>query len=134
MTKKRILIFAGIVSVILMVLNYIGTFNLCGGKIYGVCMDILFDLIMFFVPIIPLFIFSLITYLMRENVFQLWWRFARVWIPISMLAILISPSNSHNWMFPIEKGTVAFVSSVLFTIISLILIIVWQVKERKNLK
>lgn len=132
MTKKRILVFTGIVSVLLAVLNYIGTFNLCGGQTYGVCMDIIFDLIMLFVPIILLFIFSLITYSMKENVFQSWWKFARIWIPISMFAILISPSNSHNWMFPVEKGTVAFFSSALFLIISLILITIWQIKERRN--
>ena len=80
---------------------------------------------------IPLFIFSLITYKMREGIFESWWKFARIWIPLSMLAVIISPSYG-NWMIPIEKGTVAFALSVLFVIISLVLIIWQSVKERRK--
>lgn len=82
-------------------------------------------------PIIPLFIFSLITYKMRQEMYQAWWKFARIWIPLSMLAVLISPSNTSNWMFPIEKGTVAFFSSCAFVIISLV-IIAYQYFQRKK--
>jgi len=105
---KKALVISGIVSMVLIIFNIIVTFHLCGGRDYGVCMDVVFDIVIVLFPIIPLFIFSLVTYLMKESVFQAWWRFARVWILASMLAILVSPSNSHNWMFPIEKGTVAF--------------------------
>ncbi|NLC31443.1 MAG: hypothetical protein GX765_05340 [Candidatus Moranbacteria bacterium] len=132
MTKKRLLVITGIASIFLVAFNFIGTFNLCGGREYSVCMDVVFNIFMILFPIIPLFLFSLITYKMQDNVFQAWWRFARIWIPISMLAILVSPSNTHNWMFPIEKGTVAFFSAVLFAVISLILIITWQFKEKKR--
>jgi len=81
---------------------------------------------------IPLFIFSLITYKMREGIFESWWKFARIWIPLSMLAILVAPSYTHNWIFPITKGTVAVTLSVLFVIISLVLIIWQSVKERRK--
>lgn len=73
-------------------------------------------------PIIPLFIFSLITYKMQEEVFQFWWKFSRIWIPFSMFAILISPSTG-NWMIPIEKGSVALFSMILFTISSVFIIV-----------
>lgn len=76
-------------------------------------------------PIIPLFLLSLITYKMRDEVYRAWIRFAYVWIPLSMFLILIAPEYSADWMFPIVKGTVAFFSSLLFVIISLI-IIVWK--------
>lgn len=120
--KKITLILSGIISVILVILNFIGTYRLCGSRGYGSCMDIFYDAIVNFLPIIPLFIFSLITYKMRDEIFQAWWKFSRVWIPLSMIAILISPSYG-NWMIPIEKGTVAFFSSIVFCIISLIIII-----------
>lgn len=130
MTKKRLL-NVGILGVIVFSIAMLVS-------IRGLCLvnlicnrphDDSFALILF--PIIPLFVFSLITYKMQDSIFQVWWRFARIWIPISMLAILASPSNTHNWMFPIEKGSVAFFSSVLFVAISLILIIIWRVKEKK---
>ncbi|HBR78871.1 MAG TPA: hypothetical protein DEA46_00385 [Candidatus Moranbacteria bacterium] len=89
---------------------------------YSDCADFFDTLFMIIFPAIPLFIFSLITYPMKENVFQAWWQFTRVWIPISMLAILIAPSYSHNWMFPIEKGTVASFSSLIYIITNILII------------
>ena len=77
----------------------------------------------FFLPILPLFLFSLITYKMSEVVFQDWWRFARIFVPLAMFLILITPAYTHNWMFPVVKGTVAVALSVLFVAISLFRII-----------
>ena len=76
------------------------------------------------VPILPLFIFSLITYKMREEIFRVWSMFAVIWIPLSMFLILIAPEYGNDFV-PIEKGTIAFFSSVLFCIISTGLII-WK--------
>ena len=74
-------------------------------------------------PVVPLFIFSLITYWPRNEIYESWFRFARWWIPLSMLAILIAPEYSSDWMYSIEKGTVAFATSALFALVSLIIII-----------
>lgn len=74
-------------------------------------------------PIIPLFLFSIITYKMRDEVYRAWTRFSYVWIPLSMVAIFLAPEYSADWMFPIEKGSVAFFSSLIFAVISLLLII-----------
>lgn len=76
-------------------------------------------------PIIALFLFSLITYKMRDEVYRAWLRFAYVWVPLSIVLIFLSPQYSTDWMYPVEKGTVAFLTSALFVIISLILI-VWK--------
>lgn len=129
--RKKIVIVSGVISIILVVLNYIGTFRLCGGYYYGECMDIAYNIIINFFPVIPLFIFSLIIYKMREEIFESWWKFAKIWIPLSMLAILVAPSYSHNWIFPIVKGSVALFSSSIFVIISLVLIIRQSIKEKK---
>jgi len=126
-----LLILTGAVSILLTALNFIGTYKLCGSKGYGACMEVVYDFMVALLPIIPLFIFSLITYKMREGVYRAWWKFARIWIPLSMLAVFVSPSYG-NWMIPIEKGTVAFSSSILFVIISLVLIIWQSVKERRG--
>jgi hypothetical protein len=131
MKKKTKLFFtSGIISVVLILINYIGTYKTCN-DIFE-CTEILYAAMIVLFPIIPLFIFSLITYKMREEIFEIWWKFARIWIPVSMLAILIAPSYTHNWILPIVKGTVAFASVVLFVIISLALIIWQSNKERKK--
>ncbi len=74
---------------------------------------------------IPLFFLSLITYKMRDGVYRAWIRVVYVAIPLSMLLIFLAPEYSTDWMFPIEKGTVAFFSSALFVAISLV-IIAWK--------
>lgn len=121
-TKKNILVSSGIIVVLFLVFDSVGTFRLCGGVEYGSCMDKLHGFFGIFLPIFPLFLFSLITYKMREEIYKTWFYFARWWVPLSMLLVLISPEYSNDWMFPIEKGSVAFVTSLLFTVISLILI------------
>ena len=122
-SKKALLIVSGIITAVLVLLDRTGTDTLCRWiQQDTVCMGILYSTIMNFFPIIPLFLFSLITYKMRDEVYHAWLRFAYVWIPLSMLAIFVAPEYSYDWMFPVVKGTVAFFSSLLFLIISLILI------------
>jgi len=123
-TKKWILLGSGSLTVILLLVNWIGTFKLCGANEYGSCMDTLASTMITFFPIIPLFIFSLITYKMRKEVFNTWRIFAAVGAPLSMLAILIAPEYGNSFI-PVEKGTVALFSSLLFSIISLG-IILWK--------
>jgi hypothetical protein len=132
--KKKVLLASSLfLSILILIANSIGTFDLCGGSEYGTCMDIASNIITVLFIIIPFFIFSLITYSMKEIIFQIWWKFARVWVPLSMLAILISPDYSSNWMFPVEKGNVALFTSILFIIIS-IGIIIWKSIELKRVK
>lgn len=127
MTKKNVLFFSAIIGGGIAILEYLGTYVACdyfianGHK--GNCPFILSDIEAIFLPLFPLFLFSLITYKMREEVFQSWFRFARVYIPASMLLILLAPSYSSNWMFPYDKGRAAFLFSSLFIIISIVKIV-----------
>jgi len=122
MNKQTLLIVSGVITGILFLANWIGTFQLCGGQEYGQCMDSAYSTMINLLPIIPLFLLSLITYKMRSEVYATWRRFAYIWIPISMILIFLAPEYSSDWMYSIEKGTAAFFSSILFVIISLVLI------------
>jgi hypothetical protein len=124
-SKKTLLIVSGAITVVLFVLNWVGTFKLCGGQEYGQCMDFSYGAIINLLPVVPLFLFSLITYKMRDDVYRAWLRLAQWWIPLSMLAIFLAPEYSSDWMFSIVKGTVAFFSSLLFVAISIVLIL-WK--------
>jgi len=44
--------------------------------------DFLGLIFMDFIVLFPVFLFSLITYKMREEMFQAWWRFARWFVPV----------------------------------------------------
>ena len=49
-----------------------------------------------FIFLIPIFIFSLITYKMREEVFQSWWRFARWFAPVIILVTFLINSQRQS--------------------------------------
>ena len=42
MTKKSVLFVSGTVTIIMIILDRLGTFRLCGANEYGSCMDVLF--------------------------------------------------------------------------------------------
>jgi hypothetical protein len=63
---------------------------------------------------------------MRDEVYRVWARFAVVWVPFSMILIFLAPEYAGSFgiaLYPITKGSMAFISSLLFVIISLILVI-----------
>jgi len=124
LTKKNVLVISGLISGIFVIFDRIGTFRLCGGVEYGACMDNLHNFMGEFLPVFPIFFLSVIVYFFREEVFRAWITFTYIWIPLTMFLILIAPEYG-NAFFPIEKGTVAGFFSLLYIIISLI-IIIWK--------
>ncbi|MEK7068888.1 MAG: hypothetical protein AAB947_00735 [Patescibacteria group bacterium] len=74
----------------------------------------------------PLFLFSLITYKMREKVFRAWLHFAYWWVPLSIVLTFLSRGGGGFGMPNVfDQEFVAFVFSALFFIVSL-LIIAWK--------
>jgi hypothetical protein len=90
------------------------------------------DIALIFLPSIPLFLFSIITYASENRLYQSWWRFACIATPISMLLILLAPSYSHDWMFPVEKGSVALLTSIGFSLVSVYMLLHHSIRGRKN--
>lgn len=135
MNKTSILLISGLLSIGLVIWNYLGNYYICDILFYngsvGSCPFILTSLGLNLLPIIPFFLFSLITYKMREEVYVAWFRFARVWIPGSMILIFLAPQYSSDWMYSIEKGPIAFLSSLLFFVISFILVS-WKRLSTRN--
>ena len=118
--KKALLLISGLVTAILVLISIFGTYSLCNNV--GTCINASDFFYIHSLPVLVFFFLALITYFLRQEIYNTWFRFARIWIPLSMLAIFLAPEYSHDWMFPIEKGTVALFSSALFVIISLGLI------------
>lgn len=134
--KKALLLFSGLLSIILIIWDYLGNYFICdffvkGGSATN-CPFILTDIGVNLFPFIPLFLLSLLTYKMRDSVYRAWLRFTLVWIPLSMLLIWIAPEYPENWMTPFAKGPVAFFSSVLFCVISGIVIVSKYLYLRKS--
>ena len=74
-------------------------------------------------PLTAFFLFSLITYFMREEVFHSWARFAAPAVIISILLILITPNDSGGGFGPqlsVDKADVAILTTVVISIASLV--------------
>lgn len=89
MMKKIVLWFSAIY-----VVCFIGAFLIseviCKAKWCRIHDDDFVGLILIiFFPFIPVFLLSLITYKLREEVFRAWWNFARWFVPIIMLVTFL---------------------------------------------
>lgn len=89
--------------------------------------DVLGILFITFLPLLPIFLLSLITYKLREEVFRSWLHFAYWWIPISLLFTLPVPDSRGGGGFGMHSfgsEDFAMVLSILFFFISLIIIVI----------
>jgi len=132
---KRNVFFFGLLGVILLVsLGTIMSMDMCYQN--GACHDFFRSsfirvLLFLLLPCFPLFIFSLFTYKMREEIFTTWINFAKWWIPLTILFTLFAPGSDGSFL-PVTKGSVSFVMSTLFAALSFCIIIaMWAQKEKK---
>ena len=84
---------------------------------------------------IPILFSSVLLFFTSDSIFKKWFVFAIVWIFISLFFISITPEYSGGWVsFTPIKEQVSIWTSSLLLITSLILIVIWQIKEKKSLK
>ena len=131
--KKGLVVLSVIGLVIFVLFTFSREFGFCSTNSYSSC-GVFFDgLGEALLPMFPLLLFSLVTYFMPEKIFKTWSRFALVWIPVSMIGIFLAPEYSGDWLYPVTKGSVAFLTSILFTIISsLIILFVFLFSKKKG--
>ena len=133
-TKKKLLW----VSLVLTVMGFLTTGLTmlkfwCGEGNY-VCwdkFDFFGNLTLIFLPV---FILSLITFWMREEVFRAWLRFAYWWIPLTILLVLMTKDRSGGFGIPdiVTRESISMIFSTLFLLISLILITYKSFSLRKK--
>ncbi|MDO8492742.1 MAG: hypothetical protein Q7S34_03830 [bacterium] len=129
--RKILLTVSGVWAGLAVAMGTLEPFRLCGDS-WRKCMDLNYSADLMFLPIIPLFLFALITYKMRDEAYHAWLRFSYAWVPLSMLLIFIAPDYSHDWLYPIDKGSIAFVMSAIFCVVSLVIIAVKYISLRKE--
>jgi hypothetical protein len=86
----------------------------------------------FFTPLV--FLLSLLTYRMHDEVFRAWWNFARFMVPIIMLAtLLVNMMPSGGGFFNMDGLIYLFVIAPLYAI--LILVSLWKIfRKYRELK
>jgi hypothetical protein len=142
MNMKKVVLLGSIVALVLLVLLGVGEakFGLAcsyetgekgsyfGGYISGSNGETYPDIVYFkkaewceplastLLPLFPIFIFSLITYKMRDQVFRAWWNFVRWWVPVIIVAtLLLNSANSGGGMG--IGGAVSGAFDILFLLI-----------------
>ena len=95
-TKKYVLIFGIIGTAYIVILTLFSVTYLCPNN--QTCTDLFIRFspwslanYIFFTPF--LFLLSLITYKMRDEVFRAWWGFARWWVPV-IIAVTLFVQNA----------------------------------------
>jgi hypothetical protein len=66
------------------------------------------------------FIFSLITFKLRKELFYAWRNFSFFWVLLSLIIISFLPMHASGLdLVPVTKGTIIFVLSILYSVISM---------------
>jgi len=131
LTKKKVFWISLVGGFIFAFLLFFVLNDYCG--LYKDLCRSLYDGTASFLFIFPLiFLFSLITYPLRDEVFQSWLRFAKWWIPLSILLVLVMPDGQGGGYMPslIDKQTIAFLMSSIFILVSTIKIISKSIELR----
>ena len=104
---------------------------LCGGNEF--CGLVVRNIFFAFLFLSPLFIFSIITYFLRDEVFRTWFLFAFIWSSASLIVNYMTPDlcGYPGYMFTsCLKPFVMLALGFLFFIISLIVVIYKAVNLR----
>ena len=119
-------------SIPIVFIGLLGTYALCSNR--EICIDYSHSFFLQFLPMLPVSIVCLFLLFQRTEIYESWFRFARWWIPLSMILIFISPEYPQGIYDPIQKGSVALVMSVLFVAISIVIITIkyFSVKKRSR--
>lgn len=79
-----------------------------------------------------LLIISLVLYKLHENIYKTWLKFTYIWLPLSVILIWMSPEYDRT-MIPMDRGRVSFIMSVLFLVISIVIIIYKSVSNKNKI-
>jgi cytochrome bd-type quinol oxidase subunit 2 len=121
LTKKNILVTSGIITGCIVLLNVVGVFKICADN-YD-CAEAIAQIVLVLYSLPVVFLLSLVTYKMRDEIFAAWISFAVCWIPLSMLAILLTPADDGGSFSIPLKGPLALFCAVALLVISLVIII-----------
>ncbi len=136
MTKKRVL-YVGLGGTILILFLFVLNSNYC--YLNPFCID---NFMVFFLIPPPILFFSLLTYRMRDEVFDAWISFAKWFVPVIILITLIIQSGSgggsggfsgavSGWFDAMIIGLLY----IIFIIVSLLIIVRkhYSLKKKNNL-
>lgn len=136
MKTKRILLFiSGAFFIIAIILDQIDFYNLCSTSRCLSVIEMYFKLSYVFIPVI---FFSLLTYKMKDQIFQTWWGFAKWFVPLIAVSTLFLQTGAMGrsgggWGIssPSLGTIILFFLYLIFVLVSLVRII-WAFIKTRN--
>ena len=132
---KKLIIFA--ISGIAVVVGFIYDYFFCFSKYYQDCMLDNYRLV-FFEPliIVSIFIFltSVFTFFISNNIFKKWLIFSLIWFSIDAILVYNASVYSHYALdiIPTTKESISIWMGSLFVIISILMFIIMTINERRK--
>jgi len=125
--KKTLLIGSGFMLGTLYLLQYLVAIEVisCGNDPRLACYFFLQHLSGFALGLVPVFVFSGVTYFMRESVFSTWLKSVYVYLPVLALVVVATSSNNGGYIFSSDLFIMLMMIIPVFAIVSLTLII-WK--------
>ena len=128
--KSFLLLISGIISVTLVSWIYlIPVYKLCtwGGQDHYGCFDLSKLAVLFFIPLaLVIFLLSLITYRMKEEVFQSWLKVAYWMVPLIILAtIFVQFLPKEHGFFAMDALVYLIIIAPLYAIF--VLLSLWKI-------
>jgi hypothetical protein len=134
MKKNYVLIISLLLSAVWYFLGMNGNGTLpCGEPYTDKCAQIVGDIWIATIIIIPVAIFSLLTYFLREEVFRAWFRFTYWWIPLSFIIVLFSSSRQPANIVGISDQAIFGVLTLgLYVLVSLSIVVLKYFTPRRS--
>ncbi len=128
-TRKKVLVISLVAVIIQFTSRFSVDFGICSNY-SSQCGDYSYLLVIFTYIFIATFIFSLITFKLNGPSFIFWRNFSILWVSFSLIIITFLPTLTHGLdFFPITKGSAMFFLTILYSVISLILILYKSLKK-----
>ncbi len=127
-TKKKLVTISLYAFIIFCIFYGINMLSSCRHEKY--CSSVTEIGVIYLLPFISIFIFSLITLKLKESTFKLWKIFSFWVIPIFLIIISLLPTRTHGLdVVSIVKGTAVLFLTILYSITSLLLIIYKSIRK-----
>ncbi len=121
LTKKNFLVVSIVLAVFEVTTYLLGTYLPVQGNDYAT-INMFADAFWNTISVLPLFVFSVVTYFLRGETFRLWSWFAIFWVPVSTVLAYMTP-ESHNFVST-GPALTAIVLATTFVLVSLFIIII----------
>lgn len=126
--KKNTVLFGSIFTIIFVLSYLIRSADFCYWR--SLCSSVFGLVFIYSLVSVPFFVFSVITYKIKESTFISWRNFSIWWIPLSFVIITMFPTDTHGMdFFPVIKGTVSLLLTSLYSVISLAILVYKSFKK-----